>query len=80
MYDRAPRNLNFLTKEDFGPNLGPATYDADVNFKSCVVGGYAPFGSLKERETIFDVKETDTPSPASYNPKLISKSIKVNYT
>lgn len=77
MYDRAERKFILTDKEDFGPDLGPANYYVKCGFMRCQSGGYAPFGSSSQRITIFNVVKDNPLSPASYNPELPCKNIKV---
>lgn len=78
MYDRGERNINLTSREDLGPHLGPTSYDINLEFKKCSIGGYAPFGSLEQRNTIFTLKRNEVPSPPAYSPKLPCRHIKVD--
>ncbi|KAL5962584.1 Sperm-tail PG-rich repeat-containing protein 2 [Taenia solium] len=76
MYDRAKRTINLTSREDLGPHLGPTSYDVNLEFEKCSTGGYAPFGSLEQRNTIFTLNRDQVPSPPAYSPKLPYKHIK----
>ncbi|EUB57573.1 hypothetical protein EGR_07584 [Echinococcus granulosus] len=77
MYDRAERSINLTPREDLGPHLGPTSYNVKFEFKKCTAGGYAPFGSLGQRNTIFTLKRDEIPSPSAYSPKSSCIHIKI---
>lgn len=79
MYDRAPRVVSDQLVESTSSNVGPGTYELPKTSKkeSCNAG-YAPFLSLSNRKTIFNVpeQEVDDPGPGTYNPSLPQDHVK----
>ncbi|XP_072439929.1 sperm-tail PG-rich repeat-containing protein 2 [Chiloscyllium punctatum] len=81
MYDRAPRETIFATAlGSTGPNVGPASYNAPGPKYYCICkeeDGYAPFMSLVNRDSVFNVPSTLlSPGPQHYDITSVQEHIK----
>ncbi|XP_043530373.1 sperm-tail PG-rich repeat-containing protein 2 isoform X2 [Chiloscyllium plagiosum] len=81
MYDRAPRETIFATAlGSTGPNVGPASYNAPGPKYYCICkeeDGYAPFMSLVNRDSVFNVPSTLlSPGPQHYDITPVQEHIK----
>ncbi|XP_048467993.1 sperm-tail PG-rich repeat-containing protein 2 [Rhincodon typus] len=81
MYDRAPRETIFATAlGSTGPSVGPASYNACGHKYYCISkegDGYAPFMSLANRDSIFNVPGALlSPGPQHYDIIPVQEHIK----
>ncbi|XP_038648707.1 sperm-tail PG-rich repeat-containing protein 2 [Scyliorhinus canicula] len=81
MYDRAPRETIFDSAlGSTSPNVGPASYNANGSNHFCVCkdgDGYAPFMSLANRDSIFNVPGALlSPGPQHYDINPVQEHIK----
>lgn len=79
MYDRAPRQVSDQLVGSTSAAVGPGTYELPKHSKKDqTTTGYAPFLSLANRTTLFNVpeQEVDDPGPGTYNPSLPQQHVK----
>ncbi|XP_059506965.1 sperm-tail PG-rich repeat-containing protein 2 [Stegostoma tigrinum] len=81
MYDRAPRETIFATAlGSTGPNVGPASYNACGHKYYCICkegDGYAPFMSLANRDSVFNVPGALlSPGPQHYDILPVQEHVK----
>lgn len=80
MYDRAPRLVSDQLVGSTPNNVGPGTYEAKVSAVKLAGCGYAPFLSLAQRKTIFNIQAGDaeayTPGPGTYQPRVSQPHVK----
>ncbi|EDQ88674.1 uncharacterized protein MONBRDRAFT_37268 [Monosiga brevicollis MX1] len=71
MYSRAPRDVSGAVRTT-APHVGPGVYAAPTRALPAPQGeGFAPFGSLRTRNTIFaENTHEERPSPNAYVPRL----------
>ena len=81
MYDRAPRLVSDQLVGSTSATVGPGTYETPKSKKDNATVGYAPFLSLANRTTLFNVpeQEVDDPGPGTYNPSLPQQHVKVGW-
>ena len=80
MYDRAPRVVSDQLVGSTPKSVGPGTYDAKVSACKQTGIGYAPFLSLAQRKTMFNIEPDDpeayVPGPGTYQPRNVQKHVK----
>ena len=80
MYDRAPRVVSDQLVGSTPKSVGPGTYDAKVSAMQQTGIGYAPFLSLAQRKTMFNIEPDDpeayVPGPGTYQPRIVQKHVK----
>lgn len=80
MYDRAPREVSNQLVGSTPQSVGPGSYDAKVAACKQTGIGYAPFLSLAQRKTMFDIEPDDpgayVPGPGTYQPRNVNKHVK----
>lgn len=80
MYDRAPRVVSDQLVGSTPHSVGPGTYDAKVTACKQTGVGYAPFLSLAQRKTMFNIEPDDpeayVPGPGTYQPRNVQKHVK----
>ncbi|CAH1795521.1 unnamed protein product [Owenia fusiformis] len=78
MYDRAERKFGH-PKGSTGMTVGPGTYDADLPTPAKIKSdGYAPFASMTNRETFFNIGDQviAAPGPGQYDPGFAQDAIR----
>jgi len=80
MYDRAPRQVSEQLVGSTPNNVGPGTYEAKVTAVKLTGCGYAPFLSLAQRKTIFNIEDGTScayvPGPGTYDPRTAQQHVK----
>ncbi|XP_033476361.2 sperm-tail PG-rich repeat-containing protein 2 [Epinephelus lanceolatus] len=73
MYGRAPR-VTFLSAAGTSSAVGPGSYDVTTSSPK-ISGGYAPFLTLTDRQSVFSQSGEITPGPGQYDSSPVKPNI-----